>query len=76
MGSNLRNHTDNLVAGHHGIDGISPLIPREVNVRVAYPAELDVDKYICRSWRSSLDAPRHERRGFGLDSIGGGWKGH
>ena len=59
-----------LVPGYRGVGDLSPLAACEVDVRVTDPAELDVDPYVLRPERSTLDLQRTERAVRGERSDG------
>jgi hypothetical protein len=49
LGAHARDAADDLVAGHHRVDGAAPLVAHLVDVRVADAAVLNLDEHVARA---------------------------
>src|SRR2546422_468471 len=70
-GSDACHASDNFVAGDHGKNRATPLVPRLMDVRVADAAVEDFDQHIVWAWFAPLKAEWFEnrRRTFGCVST-------
>src|SRR2546428_12604571 len=70
-GSDSRHASDNFVAGDHGINRATPLVPCLMDVRVADSTVENLDQHIVRTWIAPLKAEWFEsrRRTFGCIST-------
>ena len=59
--ADARHASDDLVAGHAGVEGALPLAPRLVEVGVAHPAIEDVDLDVARSGITAVDLDLRKR---------------
>jgi hypothetical protein len=53
---------DDLVAGHHRVRRVAPLVPRLMDVGVADAAVFDFDEHVPRPRLAPLERERRERR--------------
>ena len=66
LGADARDAAHDLVARHHGVDRVPPVIPRLVNVRVTHPAVENLDHHVSLAWGTPLEREWRER---GLRSV-------
>ncbi len=71
-----RDAADDLVTGDARIDGSAPLGARGVQVRMADPAEQDVDRDVARTGVAAFEGEGGKRRFGGLRGIAVGGRGH
>jgi len=51
---------DDFVAGHHGVNGVAPVIAGRVQVRVTNPTVADFDHHIVRTRRAAFELKRRQ----------------